>query len=74
MYNVAEEGFYTYDKFNAKAINKLSNIMCTAKFYDQKKNITLICIDKMGISDDVKTLVNSEFMPLFNKVYDVTDM
>ena len=74
MYNVAEEGFYTYDKFNAKAINKLSNIMCTAKFYDQKKNITLICIDKVGVSDDVKTLVNSEFMPLFNKVYDVTEM
>lgn len=74
MYNVAVEGFYTYDKFNAKAINQLSNIMYVAKYFEEKKNITLICLDKVGISDDVKTLADSEFMPLFNKMYDMKEI
>ena len=74
MYNAAVEGFYTYDKFNAKAINQLSNIMCSAKFYDNKKNISLICIDKNDAGEDVKTLINSEFMPLFNKKYDMNEL
>lgn len=74
MYNAAVEGFYTYDKFNAKAINQLSNIMCSAKFYDNKKNISLICIDKNDAGEDVKTLINLEFMPLFNKKYDMNEL
>lgn len=74
MYNAAVEGFYTYDKFNAKAINQLSNIMCSAKYYDNKKNISLICIDKNDAGEDVKTLVNSEFMPLFNKKYNMNEL
>ncbi len=74
MYNVAVEGFYTYDKFNARAINQLSNIMYVAKYFEEKKNITLICLDKAEISDDVKTLADSEFMPLFNKVYNMKEI
>lgn len=73
MYNVAVEGFYTFDKYNAKAMNKLSNIMCTAKFTNEKKNITLLCIDKKEIGDDVKNLFYSEFVPLFNKNYNMND-
>lgn len=72
MYNVAVEGFYTFDKFNAKAMNKLNNIMCCAKFTNEKKNITIICIDKKEIGDDVKNLYNSELSPLFNKKYDMS--
>lgn len=72
MYNVAVEGFYTFDKFNAKAMNKLSNIMCTAKFTNEKKFINIICIDKKEIGEDVKNLFNSQFVPLFNKQYDMS--
>lgn len=70
-YNVEAEGFYSYEKFNAKAINKLTNIMYSAKFYDLKRSVTVICIDKVDIADDMKTLFNAEFKPLFNSRIDM---
>ena len=74
MYNVAIEGYFTYDKFNAKAINKLSNILSMAKYFDENKNLTLICIEKTDVNEDVKTLITSEFMPLFKVVYDMNEV
>lgn len=73
MYNVAMEGCYAFDKFNVKALNKLRNIMYTAKYADAKRNVTVICIDKQDVVEDVKSLVSSEFMPLFNTKYDYND-
>ena len=73
MYNVAMEGCYAFDKFNVKALNKLRNIMYTAKYADAKRNVTVICIDKLDVVDDVKSLVSAEFMPLFNTKYDFND-
>lgn len=73
MYNVAMEGCYTFNKFNAQALNKLRNIMYTAKYSDTKRNVTIMCIDRVGVSEDVQTIVNSEFMPLFNTKYDFND-
>ena len=73
MYNVAMEGCYAFDKFNVKALNKLRNIMYTAKYADAKRNVTVICIDKLDVVEDVKTLVSAEFMPLFNTKYDFND-
>ena len=74
MYNVAIEGYFTYDKFNAKAINKLSNILSMAKYFDGNKNLTLICIEKTDVNEDVKTLITSEFMPLFKVIYDMNEV
>ena len=73
MYNVVMEGCYAFDKFNVKALNKLRNIMYTAKYADAKRNVTVICIDKLDVVEDVKTLVSAEFMPLFNTKYDFND-
>ena len=73
MYNVAMEGCYAFDKFNVKALNKLRNIMYTAKYADAKRNVTVICIDKLDVVEDVKTRVSAEFMPLFNTKYDFND-
>lgn len=67
IFNVDAEGFYSYEKFNAKAVNKLTNIVYSAKCFDGRRSITLICIDKEDIAEDMKTLVNAEFMPLFNQ-------
>ena len=73
MYNVAMEGCYTFNKYNAQALNKLRNIMYTAKYTDSKRNITIMCIDRAEVAEDVQTIVNSEFMPLFNTKYDFND-
>lgn len=74
LFNVAIEGFYSYEKFNAKAINQLTNIMYTAKYFDEKKNVTIICIDRSEIPEDIKTLVKAEFLPLFNKIIDCSNI
>ena len=73
MYNVAMEGCYTFNKYNAQALNKLRNIMYTAKYTDSKRNVTIMCIDRAEVAEDVQTIVNSEFMPLFNTKYDFND-
>ena len=64
MYNVAMEGCYTFNKYNAQALNKLRNIMYSAKYTDSKRNVTIMCIDRAEVAEDVQTIVNSEFMPL----------
>lgn len=69
MSNVAIEGFYSFEKFNAKAINQIVNTMYIAKYFDDFKNITLICIDNAEMPMDMKPLVESELLPLFNKQY-----
>ena len=64
---------YTFNKYNAQALNKLRNIMYTAKYTDSKRNVTIMCIDRAEVAEDVQTIVNSEFMPLFNTKYDFND-
>lgn len=73
QYNIANNGFYSVDKFNARAVNQLANIMFNAKYYDEKRNVTIVCIDKEDVKDDTKTVLDSAFMPLFNRVYDMYD-
>lgn len=67
-FNVAYEGCLDFSKFNAKALNKISNILYLSKFFDGNYNCSLICIDKNGIASDIKTLFELEFKPLFNKL------
>lgn len=66
-FNIACEGYLDFSKFNSKAINKISNILYLAKYIDKAKNCTLICIDKNGVSSDLRTIMDIEFLPLFNK-------
>jgi len=69
-FNVDSEGCYVFDKFNLKGINRAKNIMYTAKFYDDNSHITIICIDREDIPQDLKQLMRYEIMNLFNKTYD----
>lgn len=72
-YNADSEGCYVYDKFNLKGINRVKNLMFTAKYYDDNSNVTIICIDREDIPQDLKPLIYSEIMNLFNKTYDRSD-
>lgn len=69
--NLAYEGCYENQKFNAKTINKIHNILYTAKYVSQNNSCTILCVDPNGIRHDVKTIIEYEFLPLFNKIHDV---
>lgn len=68
MVNVAFEGCLDFSKFNAKAINKIYNILYIAKYLDDNANSSLLCIDKNGIPRDISSIMELEFIQLFNKV------
>ena len=68
--NSACEGNLTFDKFNAKALNKIYNILYIAKHFDIKSHCTVLCVDKNGATRDVKDLMELELFPLFNKIHD----
>lgn len=67
--NTAYEGCYDCNKLNAKTINKINNILYTAKYYNQDKNCSIICADRNGISKDLAAVMEYEFLPLFNKIH-----
>ena len=67
-FNVAIEGFYDFSKVNAKAINKIKNILYTAKNTTNKLYSTIVCVDKYGVPADLENIMSLEFMPLFNSI------
>ena len=67
-FNVAIEGFYDFSKVNAKAINKIKNILYTAKNTTNKLYVSIVCVDKHGIPSDLENIMNLEFLSLFNSV------
>ncbi|MBE5738582.1 MAG: hypothetical protein E7354_02525 [Clostridiales bacterium] len=67
-FNVAIEGFYDFSKMNAKAINKVKNILYTAKNTLSNLYITIVCVDKNGIPSDMENMMNLEILPLFNTI------
>ena len=69
-FNVDSEGCYVFDKFNLKGINRVKNILFTAKFWTEDNHITIICMDRDDIPQDLQPIINTEIMNLFNKKYD----
>lgn len=69
-FNVAIEGFYDFSKLNAKAVSKIKNILYMAKLSGKNQYVSVVCVDKDGISADLKNIANYEFLPLFNRVND----
>lgn len=67
IFNIACEGCVDFDKINSQAINKIYNILYLSKYIDKDKAISVICIDKNGIPRDLKSLMELELLPLFNK-------
>ena len=68
-FNVESEGYYVFDKFNLKGINRVKNILYTSKFFDEKTHVTVICIDRNDIPEDLKQIFNIELLSLFNKLF-----
>jgi len=67
-FNFAVEGFYGSSRYDAKAVNKIKNILFSSKYNQKDRSITILCIDKREVPDDLKSLVKSEFFPIFNKI------
>lgn len=71
--NTAYEGCYDCNKFNAKTINKIYNILYTAKFFNKDKNCSIICVDRNGVTSDMTSVMEYEFLPLFNNIHKVIE-
>ena len=71
--NTAYEGCYDCNKLNVKTINKIYNILYTAKYSNKDKSCTIICIDRNGVTKDMQTVMEYEFLPLFNKIYSTVE-
>ena len=67
--NTAYEGCYDCTKFNAKTINKIYNILYSAKYFNQDKSCSIICIDRNGVTSDMMSVMEYEFLPLFNSIH-----
>lgn len=67
-FNVAIEGFYDFSKVNAKAINRIKNILYTAKNTTNNLYVSIVCVDKFGVPADLENIMNLEFLSLFNSV------
>lgn len=68
-FNTAIQGFYEIGKFDAKALNRINSVLAMAKYIDEKMNVSVVCIDKGNISSDIQSLMDSYFLPYFNKLY-----
>ncbi len=70
LINSAYEGCYDFTKFNAKTINKIYNILYTARHFQKENSCTIVCVDKNGVTRDMQSIMELEFLPLFNKIND----
>ncbi len=66
-FNVAIEGFYDFNKISAKAVNKIVNILYSAK-NTNNGYISVICVDRDGVTKDIEQIMKLEFEPLFNTI------
>lgn len=67
IFNIACEGCVDFNRLNSKAINKVYNILYLSKYVTDKLCSSVICIDSNGVPRDLKTLMELELLPLFNK-------
>lgn len=68
--NTAVDGFLEYDKYDIRAINKVLDIMYSAKFVDNTHHFSIIFVDRNDINPVMKSVFETEFKPLFNSVID----
>lgn len=67
-FSVAMEGVYDFSRVNARAVGKIKNILYTAKNVNDKLHVSIVCVDKNGIKNDLKDVFEYEILPLFNSV------
>jgi len=72
-FNVDSEGYYIFDKFNLKGINRVKNILFSAKYFDEKSHLSIICVDRDEIPKDLQSVMHSGIMSLFNKSFNCID-
>jgi transcription termination factor Rho len=65
QYSAAICGYYDYSKVSAYALNKIIKILSVAKSMINDISSTIICIDKNGVSSDLKLIFENEIEPLF---------
>ncbi len=70
LINSAYDGCYDFSKFNSKTINKIYNILYTARYFKKDNGCTIMCVDNNGITRDMQSVMELEFLPLFNKIND----
>jgi len=66
---IACDGFIDFSKYHARALNKLQEILYMTKHYNEKLHCNIICVDRNGVSKDIKTVFDLECIPLFNNLY-----
>ena len=72
--NTAADGFLEYDKFDMRAINRMLDIMYSAKFVDNSHHLSIVFIDKKGINPVMNSVFETEFKPLFNTIIDASEL
>lgn len=72
--NTAVDGFLEYDKFDMRAINKVLDIMYSAKFVDNSHHFSIIFIDRKDINPVMTPVFETEFKPLFNTIIDAGEL
>lgn len=72
IFNIAcsTDGYVDFGKMNVSALNKLNNILYIAKNIDKTLSSSVICIDRRGVLTDLKTVMEIEFLPIFNNVHE----
>lgn len=71
--NASYQGVYGNSYFDKKSINKIMNILKTAKYFDKNKNISIVCVDIDGIDEDVSSVLSSQLKHAFNKFIDTIE-
>ena len=69
IFNVACEGSVDYDKINAKAVNKIYNILYMSKYLNENVCASVVCIDKNGVPRDITSLMELDIIPLFTQCH-----
>ena len=68
LINSAYDGCYDFSKLNSKTINKIYSLLYTARHYQKDNSCTIVCVDKNGVTRDMQSVMELEFLPLFNKI------
>lgn len=64
----AKDDYFDFGKINVNTLNKIYNILYMAKNVNNTLSSSVICIDRDGVANDLKTLFDIELLPLFNHI------
>lgn len=71
--NTAIDGYLDYNRYDMRAINKILDILYSAKFVDNTHHFSVVFIDKNEINPIMNSVFETEFKPLFNTIIDASD-